>query len=107
MDQILLGQLQQKICAELDIKVNVACRGFGLRDVQIQGLVKQFDGLFFVLPVSPADDCFQICVIGCFNFRITNFNQKLQLLACIFQLILLDFAVNHAIQWSLIRLVVC
>jgi hypothetical protein len=39
MNQILLSQLQQEVSAELDVKINVAGRRFGLSNMQIQSLI--------------------------------------------------------------------
>jgi len=39
MNQILLSQLQQEVSAELDVKINVAGRSFGLSNMQIQSLI--------------------------------------------------------------------
>jgi hypothetical protein len=39
MNQILLSQLQQEVSTELDVKINVAGRRFGLSNMQIQSLI--------------------------------------------------------------------
>jgi len=42
VDEILLSQLEQEVCAELDVEVNIAAGGLCLGDVQVQSLIKQF-----------------------------------------------------------------
>lgn len=58
VNEVLLSKLKQKVCTEFDVEVNVAIVSFGLTDVRVQSLVEQLDGLFFVVFVSPSNDCF-------------------------------------------------
>jgi hypothetical protein len=45
-------------------------------------------------------------VIGSFLLTVTHFDQELQLLTGILELILLNFAVDHSVKRGLIRLIV-
>jgi hypothetical protein len=63
MNQVLLRQLEQKVRAQPDVKVDVALGSLGLRNVQIEGLIKKFDGLLFVLFLSPAQDGFKVGMV--------------------------------------------
>ena len=54
MDQVLLRQLKQEISAQADVEIDVALRSLCLGNVEIEGLVEEFDGLFFILFLSPA-----------------------------------------------------
>ena len=92
MDEVLLRELQQEVCAEPDVEVDVALRGLGLRDVQIQRLVQQLDRLLLVLLVPPADDGLQVGVVGRLLVVLADLDQEVQLLSCVLQLVLLGSA---------------
>ena len=73
--------------------------------MEIQGLIEKLDGLFFILLMSPANNCLKICMIRCLDLGIAYLNQELELLACVLELILLNFTVDHTIQRCLVRLI--
>lgn len=64
MKQILLGQLQKKVCTQSDVEIDIALRSLSLGDVQVQSLVEKLDGLFFVLLLSPSDDRLKVSMVG-------------------------------------------
>lgn len=105
MNKIFLGKLQQKVGAQTNVEIDITLCGFGLGNVQIEGLVKEFNGLLLVLFVPPADDCLEVCVIGSFFVVFTYFNEEFKLLTGILQLILFDLTVNHSIKWCLVCLI--
>ena len=53
VNQVLLSQLEQEVCAELDVEVQVVLVTLGVGDVQVQSLVKALDGQLLVVLVSP------------------------------------------------------
>ena len=105
MDQVLLRQLKQEISAQADVEIDVALRSLCLGNVEIEGLVEEFDGLFFILFLSPAQNGLEVGVIGRLLVIFTHFDQKLKLLFCVFKLVLLDFAVDHTVEWCLLGLI--
>lgn len=105
MNEVLLCKLQQKVSTQSNVEIDVALSGFGLSDMQIECLIKKFDGLFLILLVPPANNCLQIRMIRCFLMILTDLNKEFKLLPCILKLVLLNLTINHSIQWSLICLI--
>tara|TARA_B110000305_G_C19297439_1_gene567371 strand:- start:419 stop:931 length:513 start_codon:yes stop_codon:yes gene_type:complete len=105
MNQVLLCKLKQKVRAQSDVEIDIALGSLCLRNVQIQSLIKKFDGLLFVLFLSPAQDSFKVGMVRSFLVIFTDFDQELELLFGIFKLVLLDLTVNHTVEGSLVCLV--
>lgn len=106
MKQILLGQLQKKVCTQSDVEVDIALRSLSLGDMQVQSLVEKLDGLFFVLLLSPSDDSFKVSMVGgLLIWILADLDEEFKLLSSILKLILFDLAVDHTVQRSLIRLI--
>ena len=105
MNQVLLRELKQKVSAQSDVEIDVALGSLRLSDVQIESLIKEFDGLLFILFLSPAQNSFKVGMVWSLLMVFTDFDQELKLLFSIFELVLLDFAVNHTVKRSLICLV--
>jgi len=72
VNEVLLGQLEQEVCAELDVEVKVVEVHLGLGDVEVEGLVQELDRRVFVLLVAPLDDCLKISVGGCLLLGLAN-----------------------------------
>ena len=45
-------------------------------------------------------------MIWSFGLIFTDFHKEFKLLSCILKLVLLDFTVDHTIEWSLISLII-
>ena len=97
MDEILLGELHQEISIELDVEVKVAGRCLGILNVEIQGEVKQSDCLCLVSLQTPLNLSFKESVFLGFLLGLADLSQKFKLLTGIFDLALLDLAVDHSI----------
>ena len=98
MDEILLGKLHQEVGIQLDVEVEVGHGGLGLLDVQVQGGVKETDSLNFVASEAPFKLGFEEGVFGALSLRLANLEEELKLLRGIVVLLLLDTAVDHAVE---------
>ena len=98
MNQILLCKLHQEVSIKLDVEVEVGHSGLGLLNVQVQGSVKETDSLNFVASEAPLKLCLEEGVFGALALRLANLKEELELLRGIFILLLLDAAVDHAVE---------
>ena len=106
VDEVFLRQLEQEVGRQADVEVDVARALLRLIDVQIQGQIEGLYRLFFVVLVPPLDDGVKVSVVARLLLIITQFHQELELMLGVLQLVLFDFAVDHTVQWGLVRLIV-
>ena len=66
--------------------------------MQVQGGVKETDSLNFVTSEAPLKLGLEESVFGAFALRLANLEKELELLCGIVVLLLLDTAVDHAIE---------
>ena len=98
MDEIFLSKLHQEVSIQLDVEVKVGHGGLGLLDVQVQGGVKETDSLNFVASEAPFKLGLKEGVFGALALRLANLEEELKLLRGIVILLLLDTAVDHAVE---------
>ena len=98
VDEILLGKFHEEISVEFDVEVEVCCGCFGLLNVQVERCVKQSDGLNFVTFQAPFKLRLKEGVLRALALRLADLQQELELLRRVLVLLLLDPAVDHAIQ---------
>ena len=106
MHKVLLRQLQQEISAEPNVEVNIALRSFCLGDMKIECLIEQFNRLLLILLLSPADDGLEIGIVWSLCMVLADLHQKFKLLYRVFELVLLDLAINHTVEWGLVCFIV-
>ncbi len=100
MHEVLLGELHEEVSVESDIKIEVAARSFCIHNVQVECLVKEFNGAFSVSILVPFYHGFKEGKISGAAGRLANLIQKLQLRFRIFKHFLLDAAIDHSVEWS-------
>ena len=66
--------------------------------MQVQGSVKETDSLNLVASEAPLKLCLEEGVLGALALRLANLKEELELLCGIFILLLLDAAVDHAVE---------
>ena len=66
--------------------------------MQVQGSVKETNSLNFVASEAPLKLCLEESVLGALALRLANLKEELELLCGIFVLLLLDAAVDHAVE---------
>ena len=76
MNQVLLCKLEQIVRAQSDVEIYIALGSLCLRNVQILSLTKKFDGLLFVLFLSPAQDGFKVGMVRSFLVIFADFWQS-------------------------------
>lgn len=82
----------------------------GGRDVQVQGLVEQLDGLLSVAALAPLDEGLQVDEVGVLLagaavVGLVDLVNELKLLLSVIMLVLPDSAVDHAYQGCHVALV--
>jgi len=110
MHEVLLCELHEEVGIELDVEVEVARGLLGRGNVQVQGLVEQFDRLVGVAPLAPLYQRLYEDQLGhllCVAARVSlvDLVYELQLLFRIVQLVLSYAAIDHANEWSEVALI--